>query len=331
MRPRPGAVLSVCFVFLLSPVQRGRAEGDEASRVRIEAGSLRGVVADNSAYGKFHRQGYSGISELYHGSSKRTLFVPAYAGLNYEHIFSGDSASYGWNIFEPRRAPIRLRRLGEKKVELFQERTANWPLRGRLAYDFVGEDAVELRAVFQPLRDVWKKHGYIGIFFASYIHAPEDMAIHFIGRSREGKGSSAARWITHLPKSHGDRACHRPAGSDWDPSFDPGFNIALVEGVSEYEYTYPFYYGVSHGKVFIMMFKDVQKSCELRFAQSPSGGGKGNPAWDFVFFSRNYKVGEEVGFTARAVYREFRGREDVVRAWEKWSGRKASRPAAASR
>ena len=74
-----------------------------------------------------------------------------------------------------------------------------------------------------------------------------------------------------------------------------------------------------------MMFKDIQKSCELRFAQSPSGGGKGNPAWDFVFFARSYAIGKDVGFTARAVYRDFKGREDVIRTWETWSGSKVTR------
>ena len=321
--------LSVCAVFLTWLVHQA-VPAEDGSQARIESDSLRAVVADNAAYGKDHRRGYSGISELYHGSSRRTLFVPAYAGLNYEHIFSGDSASYGWNIFEPRVATIKLRRVGEKKVELSQERTANWPLRGRLSYELAGEDAVEMRASFRPLEDAWKKHGYIGVFFASYIHAPENMAIHFIGRSRPGKGKAAPRWISHLPASHGDRACHRPAGSAWDPAFDPGFNIALVKGVSEYEYLYPFYYGVSHGKVFIMMFKDVEKGSELRFAQSPSGGGKGNPAWDFVFLAREYEIGRDLGFTARAVYRDFRGRDDVIRTWERWSGRKVIRPAGGS-
>jgi len=321
--------LSVCAVFLAWLVHQA-APAEDVSQARIQSGSLRAVVADNASYGKDHRRGYSGLSELYHGSSGRSIFVPAYAGLNYEHIFSGDSASYGWNIFEPRVAAIKLRRVGEKKVELSQERTANWPLRGRLSYELAGEDAVEMRASFRPLEDAWKKHGYIGVFFASYIHAPENMAIHFIGRSRPGKGKAAPRWISHLPASHGDRACHRPAGSAWDPAFDPGFNIALVKGVSEYEYLYPFYYGVSHGKVFIMMFKDVEKGSELRFAQSPSGGGKGNPAWDFVFLAREYEIGRDLGFTARAVYRDFRGRDDIIRTWERWSGRKVIRPAGGS-
>ncbi|MEC9036434.1 MAG: hypothetical protein VX588_06405, partial [Verrucomicrobiota bacterium] len=217
-------------------------------------------------------------------------------------------------------------RLEEKKVELFQKRTANWPLQSRLTYELTSEDTIEMRVKFRPLQDAWKKHGYIGVFFASYIHGPEDMSINFIGRSRSKKGKTKPRWISHVPKTHGDQACHRPAGSDWDPPIDPGFNISLVQGVSEYEYLYPFYYGISHGKVFIMMFKDITDRGELRFAQSPSGGGKGNPAWDFVFLARNYEIGKDIGFTAAAVYKDFKGREDVIRTWEKWSGDQVNRP-----
>lgn len=319
-------VQNIIIIVILSCITPLSSEADEGSQALIELESLRAVIADNAAYGKDHRQGYSGISELYHGVSKRTLFVPAYSGLNFEHIFNGDLTSYEWNIFEPRIAPIKLSRLEEKKVELFQKRTANWPLQSRLTYELTSEDTIEMRAKFRPLQDAWKKHGYIGVFFASYIHGPEDMAIHFIGRSRSRNGKATPRWISHVPKTHGDQACHRPAGSDWDPPIDPGFNISLVQGVSEYEYLYPFYYGISHGKVFIMMFKDVADQGELRFAQSPSGGGKGNPAWDFVFFARDYEIGKDTGFTAAAVYKDFKGREDVIRTWEKWSGNQVNRP-----
>ena len=319
-------VRKIIIILIIASITPLSSEADEGSQAIIESQSLRAVIADNASYGKDHRQGYSGISEFYHGGSKRTLFVPAYSGLNFEHIFNGDSNSYGWDIFEPRIAPVKLSRLEEKKVELFQKRTANWPLQTRLTYELTSEDTIEMRARFRPLRDAWKKHGFIGVFFASYIHAPEDMAIHFIGRPRSRKGKARARWISCLPKTHGEQACHRPAGSAWDPPLDPGFNISLVQGVSEYEYLQPFYYGISHGKVFIMMFKDITDQGELRFAQSPSGGGKGNPAWDFAFLARNYEIGKDIGFTAAAVYKDFRGREDVIKTWEKWSGDQVNRP-----
>ena len=67
------------------------------------------MIADNEGYGAEHKAGYNGVAELRHwANDTKDLFVPNYAGLNLEHIFSGDATSYGWNIFEPRRAPMQL-------------------------------------------------------------------------------------------------------------------------------------------------------------------------------------------------------------------------------
>jgi hypothetical protein len=254
----------------------------------------------------------------------KNLFVPSYAGLNLEHVFSGDAASFGWNIFEPRRSPMQLVRRAGKRVEVRQEQTEHWPLRSRLVYELNG-DAVDFTYYGKPLADLWRKNGYIGVFFASYIHAPEDMAIQFIGRSRPGRGDTQPRWIKHLPAKHGVAANHRPAGSNWDPPLDDGFNIDLVKGISDLEYLYPFYFGRSGENVFVLMFERTGPEAELRFAQSPSGGGTGNPAWDFVYFRREYRVNREFKFRARAVYRKFTNFEEVVRLYEKWSGEKVER------
>jgi hypothetical protein len=293
--------------------------------VRLQTYSLQVVIADNEAYGTEHRAGYNGVSELrLKSSDQKNLFVPLYAGLNFEHIFSGDAASFGWNIFEPRRAPMQLVRLSDNQVELRQERAEHWPLRSRLVYELKG-DAIDFTYFGTPLEDAWRKHGYIGVFFASYIQAPEDMSIQFIGRSRPGRGDPRPRWIKHLPEKHGVAANHRPAGSNWDPPLDEGFNIDLVKGLSDFEYLYPFYFGRSGENVLVMMFRKTAGG-ELRFAQSPSGGGNGNPAWDFVCFRRDYRVGLEFSFRVRAVYRKFTTAEDVVRLYEDWSGEKVILP-----
>lgn len=312
---------------LARPGEGWCAESAATSTARIETAPLRVVIANNEAYGPVHRAGYNGVSELRLGGwDAPNLFVPQYAGLNLEHHFSGNAETYGWDIFEPRRAPMTLRRITDHRVELHQERTEHWPLRSRVVYE-VQDDAIDMTYSGTPLEDVWRKHGYIGVFFASYIQAPEDMAIHFIGRSRPGRGDPTPRWIRHLPGRHGAAANHRPAGSTWDPVFDDGFQIALASNPSDLEYVYPFYFGRSGGNVLVFMFEKPRGGGELRFAQSPSGGGTGNPAWDFVYFRREYAVGREFGFRVRTVCRKFTAVEDIVRLYEGWSGETVDRPA----
>jgi hypothetical protein len=297
-----------------------------AHTASLQTDSLRVVVADNEAFGATHRAGYNGVAELLLAApGAKNLLVPSVAGLNFEHIFSGDAQSFDWNIFEPRRAPMQLVRRSATRVELQQERTEHWPLRSRLSYDLTN-GAIDFTYCGTPLADAWRKHGYIGVFFASYIDKPEDMSLQFIGRSRPGHGDARPRWIKHLPPTHGVAANHRPAGSAWDPPLDDGFNVVLVKGTSDFEYVYPFYFGRSGENVFIMMFERPRDGGELRFAQSPSGGGTGNPAWDFVFFQRGYEVNREFCFRARAVFRKFKDAEEVIHRYEQWSGEKVVRP-----
>lgn len=310
--------------FLANLLAARSADSPVQHTASLQTEELRAVVADNEPYAPDHRAGYSGVSELsIAGIPRRNLFVSSYSGLNFEHVFSGDATSFGWDIFEPRRAPLQLAPHSDRRVELTQERTAHWPLRSSLTYELNG-NGVDFGFRATPLADAWRKHGYIGLFFASYIHAPENMSIQFIGRHRPGHGDPRPRWIEHLPPRHGVAANHRPAGSTWDPPLDEGFNIALVKGISDYEYLYPFYFGRSGPNVLIMMFQRSPEGGEIRFAQSPSGGGRGNPAWDFVYFQRDYAVSREFGFNARAVYKTFVSQAEVVRIYEEWSGETVS-------
>jgi hypothetical protein len=293
---------------------------------RLQTDQLRVLIADNEAFGAGHRAGYNGVAELAAGFDGPNVFVPQYAGLNLEHIFSGDSSSFAWNIFEPRRAPMQWGRRSPTRVELVQDRTKHWPLRSQLTYEING-DAIDFTYCGSPLANLWAKHGYIGIFFASYLQKPDDLALQFIGRSRAGHGDATPRWIKHLPAKHGVAANHRSAESSWDLPLDDGFNIPLVQGISDFEYVYPFYFGRCGDNVLVMMFERPHDGGEVRFAQSPSGGGAGNPAWDFFWLQRGYVVGREFCFRARVVLRKFTSAEDVIALYEQWSGEKVVRPA----
>lgn len=313
----------IVSVFLVSCTTR---QGLYENTVHLHSNNLKVVVANNKAYGKVHQAGYNGISELYRETKHKTnLFMPPYAGLNFEHIFNGDSSTYKWHIFEPRVASMELVRLSDTKVELRQSHTKNWPLMSSMTYELIG-NSIDFVFTGIPLEDIFKKHGYIGIFIASYIKAPQEKGINFIGQYREGEGDTTPRWIYHLPEAHGLQASQRPVGSRWDPTFDSGFPVTLASGFSDFEYTYPFYYGLSGEDVLIMMFDNQDKDAEIRFAQSPDGAGPKNPAWDFIYFQKNYKVGQKFTFCARAVFKKFEGKDDVIKTYESWSGKKVIKP-----
>src|SRR5258705_13710388 len=87
----------------------------------LQSRNLKLAIATNASYGKVHKAGYSGVSELYiKTGNEKDLFAPLYAGLNFEHIFSGDSPTYKWNAYETRTDTMKLVRLSTTKVELQQ-------------------------------------------------------------------------------------------------------------------------------------------------------------------------------------------------------------------
>jgi hypothetical protein len=108
---------------------------------------------------------------------------------------------------------------------------------------------------------------------------------------------------THL--AHDDRREFR---------HDPAFPLTLVFNRSKWRYREPWYYGVSDGLAYAQMFR---RGDGVRFSQSPSGGGSGNPAWDFQFFIPDYAVGRRSQFVMRAMLLKYESPEQVERATER--------------
>ncbi|MCK5606485.1 hypothetical protein KAR91_31575, partial [Candidatus Pacearchaeota archaeon] len=128
-----------------------------------------------------HRAGYSGLASISHQSNGKNLFVPLYAGLNFEHIFDGTNKSRDI-LFEPRRAIMNIRRLDDYTVELYQPPTPYWKLESWLTYTLLEDGTLELLFECIPHARTFE-NGYIGLFFASYIYQPESLDIHFLGHN----------------------------------------------------------------------------------------------------------------------------------------------------
>jgi hypothetical protein len=94
----------------------------EKPYVILARGEVEAIFVDNPAVDDDvvggHRGGCSGLTVLRHARRRADFFVPAYAGLNFEHIH--DVTTQPHNIlFEPRNAPMELRRTNEYAVELY--------------------------------------------------------------------------------------------------------------------------------------------------------------------------------------------------------------------
>jgi hypothetical protein len=285
----------------------------EERYVVLERGDTRAIVVDNAEGAapelSEHRAGYNGVASLTHRDRQANLFVPLYAGLNFEHIHDGTTAGL-IEKFEPRRSPMQLRRIDLHTVEVYQPPTANWKLESCGRYHILEDGVIEYTFECIP-RAGGYRGGYIGLFWASYIYQPEDGAIFFKGRRHGGAGP--ARWIRAVSPRHGIASTHAPAAFPTLPAVEDDFPLTLVNHPSEYVCSEPWFFGVSHGMAFALMFRERDR---IWIAQSPSGGGRGNPAWDFQWFIQDYQVGEAYGFVMRAAYLPYGSPGQVERETE---------------
>lgn len=306
---RNNILISVIILVALSFSCVQNEKGEKP--ITIAAGDLKAVFMDNDAYGEQHRGGYNGISELTHTAQDSSLFVPFYAGFNLEHIFDGDSLA---NLFEPRKSPMQLKRISKTKTELYQPETSLSHVESWTTFNLVPPHYIDVNFRCVIKSEEFFKHGYAGMFWASYIHAPEDIKIYFHGHERQKEEMT---WIEAYSTTHGNASTHIGSEDDFDLFSVPGFNITLANHYSNYLFNEPFYYGRSNNMVFAYLFSDPQEGI-IRFSQSPTGGGQGNPAWDFQFIIPDFEVGKAYSYNARLVYKEWKSAEDIMTEYTSW-------------
>lgn len=306
-QPAAAKIDSVC-TSLTDPTVKYRLPDEHF--VRMSRGDLSLIIADNEALDlpdlPNHRAGYNGAASLVHRSRPGNLFVPGIAGINFEHIHDGTTAGLK-EKFEPRRFPMQLRVIDEFTVELYQPPTGTWHLESCGRYHLTTDGVIEYTFECIPRAADYGRN-FIGLFWASYIHQPADMSIHFLGR--EAGTQLPPAWINAVTPRHGVDSTHRPAGVSGLPDVEPDFPLTLVNHPSKYEYAEPWYFGVTHGLALVQMFRTVDG---IWFAQSPSGGGNGNPAWDFQWFIENPTVGRAYQFQMRCACVPFQNREQIRR------------------
>ena len=273
----------------------------------FQAGDLTAVIGDNEAYDG-RRAGYNGIHRLVYKGRPASLF--GIAGLNFEHIFDGDQELRGDPkvFFEPRNSPMTFKRISDTEAELYQAETPTFFLESWTRFKLVAPHYIDFTFRFKPHQHAFR-NGYIGLFWASYIHEPENKSLYF----RDDKG-----WVQFCTQFHNDQSTVRHVDDKTELKFAAGARQSLYQNLSTIRFTDPFYYGISGDLVYALMFDRTEG---IRFTHSPSSGGLPsfpNPAWDWQYILPKYEVLQEYGYRARMVYREKCSREELLKEFTSW-------------
>jgi hypothetical protein len=187
----------------------------------FQAGDLTAVIGDNEAYDG-RRAGYNGIHKLVHKTRPASLF--GIAGLNLEHIFDGDQDLKGDPkvFFEPRNWPMTFKRISDVEAELHQEPTPTFFLESWTRFKLVAPHYIDFTFRFKPHQHAFR-NGYLGLFWASYIHEPENKSIYF----RDDKG-----WVQFCTQFHNDQSTVRHVDDKLELKFAPGVRNSLYQNVS---------------------------------------------------------------------------------------------------
>lgn len=287
----------------------------------FHVGDLTAVIGDNELFGE-HRAGYNGIWSLHHAAGGRSPFVPVFAGLNLESIFDGEHFVPESVFFEPRRAPMTFRKLRDDEAELHQPPTPTFHIESWTRFKLVPPHYIDMTFRFVARQRI-VNYGYIGLLWATYIDAPEDKSMYFLG-GLEGQGDL---WTQICTSAHNDESTVRHRDDKMELTFRPGYREALYRHLSPLRFSAPFFYGLVDEYLWMVMF---DRTAGIRFTHSPSGGGtniqrhSNCPAWDFQFIVPGYQVQKEYGFQARALLRPRCSREEVLQEYRKWAGPSAA-------
>ncbi len=283
--------------------------------VELKAGELTAVVGDNEAHDG-HRAGYNGVHSLTSAHCPDNLFADGLAGLNLEHLLDGRDMPDVDVYFEPRRQPMELEHLGPRAAQLHQMTTPTLKVQSLTTFTLSPPHYVdmEFRLV---LREDALRYDYLACFWASYMRAPHDRAMYFLGRPREqtmGEG-----WQRLMTREHNDQStvCH--VGRTPELENEMISRDSLAYNYSRLGFTRPLWYGRRGTMVYALMFDLTD---EVRFTHSPTGGGTTdagpNPAWDFQLVVPDCTVDHEYVLHARVIYKPYVNEKDIIAEYESW-------------
>jgi hypothetical protein len=297
---------------------------------RISNSAFSAYIADNHAAG-VHRKGYNGVVSLIPHDYGNNIFVPDFAGLNYETISLAGLPNYQEthpSKFDPRAEPMNIVEADESRVILEQPPTSHAHVSARISFTISEpwylDQHIEL-TFHKRFCDTGEPNRFSSLW-ASYIHQPRDRYIYlqrpdargpfdnWVGLTRSDHGAPEYE-IRHLPDSQIEAADHLSRLHISD-SVDDKHRQEIEDEVRS---SLSFYYGIcGDDRAYVMMFG---QSDRVRLAYSPNGGGKSpswSPAWDYVLHLDDAQLDEAYTWDVRLALLPFGGRAEILKEVEKY-------------
>lgn len=302
---------------------------------RLETDAFVAYVADNAALG-IHRAGYNGIASLIPKHSGNNLFVPTFAGLNYETISLTGLPPYKHprgSKFEPRCEPMHIESATDGNVVLVQPETSHAHVSSRIVFS-VEEPCYLHQRIELTFHQRFCPAGEANAFsslWASYIHMPTDRHIYLKPDLDDGSDLEGWVGITKADHSADTEVRRLPDTNEIGPAehlaamsqqrsvkttdvMDAGRGASGVQGAPHSVHgPLAFYYGFCHAdQMFLMMFRQPGR---FRLAYSPCGAGKEpawNPAWDYVLHLDDAQTGIVYSWDVCLAIKPYAGRKNVL-------------------
>lgn len=314
IRKRTVGVLILVASIGVHAQDREGVQGEDFGRFAVS--ELTAVIGNNNGMTP-HRPWYNGLFSMTSPHQASSPYVPRYAGVNLENIYDGRNRHPDRAVFfEPRSQPMTFERVSDTVVLLRQEATPFYGIESNMRFELREPYYVDYTYRCVPHKaDL--AGGFFGVFWASYIDAPLDKSFHFLGA---GSTLEAPVWEEFHTQEHDRDSTLIHEQDNLDLAFEPG-SSALWRSISPLRYGVPFFYGRYRNMVLIYIFQTEEI---LRFAHSPSGGGRNeahdqkNPAWDFHMVVPDYTVGQSYGLALRVVYKPWVDRADVLNEVKKY-------------
>jgi len=260
-------------------------------------------ITHNRQHG-IHRKGYNGVAALIPHGYGNNLFVPAYAGLNYETISLSGLSPYvetHKTKFEPRAEPMSITEATDTQVVLEQPETSHARVSARITFSAHDPHYLhqKIELTFHRRFCSEDEPNIFSSLWASYIHQPRDRYIYlqrpdakgpldrWVGLTREDHGSPEYD-VRHLPDQEiaaADHLSRMNTSEPVDANHRQKIEDEVRSGLSHY-------YGIcGEDLVFLMMFGQPDR---IRLAYSPNDGGKSpewSPAWDYILHLDDVEVG----------------------------------------